>query len=135
MIQFKIRWIIRDFEQCKDFNYNETFVVVIKLINYKIIFMIIVVNNSNLKQRNVITVFFYENIEKKIYMKLLIEYKQNIKICRLRKAFYDLKQFLQTWYNIFALFFKKYEFIFLMLISAFSSIENLSLLFMSIIFF
>ena len=61
--------------------------------NYKIIFAIIVVNDWNLKQMNVIIVFLYENVEKKIYVKLLIEYKQNIKIYCLRKAFYDLKQF------------------------------------------
>ena len=61
---------------------------------------------------NIIIVFFYENVEEKIYVKLLIEYKQNIKICRLRKVFYDLKQFSRIWYNIFASFFKKHEFVF-----------------------
>ena len=111
MIRFKTRWIIRDFEQCEDFNYNKTFVVVIKSMNYKIIFAIIAVNDWNLKQMNVIIVFFYKDVEKKIYVKLSIKYKQNIKICRLRKAFYNLKQFSRMWYNIFALFFKKHEFV------------------------
>ena len=113
IIRFKARWVIRNFKQREDFDYNETFVAIIKLMNYKIIFAIIVVNDWDLKQINVIIIFFYEDVEKKIYMKLLIEYKQNIKICRLRKAFYDLKQFSRMWYNIFASFFKKYEFVFL----------------------
>ena len=91
VIRFKTRWIIRDFEQREDFDYNKTFAAVIKLINYKIIFVIIVVNDWNLKQINVITIFFYKNVEEKIYVKLLTEYKQNIKICRLRKVLYDLK--------------------------------------------
>ena len=93
MIRFKARWIIRDFEQWENFNYNKTFVAVIKLMNYKIIFAIIAANDWDLKQINVIIVFLYKNIEEKIYVKLLIEYKQDIKICCLRKAFYDLKQF------------------------------------------
>ena len=80
--------------------------------NYKIIFAIIVANNWNLKQMNVIIVFFYKNVEEKIYIKLSIKYKQSIKICRLRKVLYDLKQFSWMWYNIFASFFKKHEFVF-----------------------
>ena len=112
MIRFEIRWIIRNFEQREIFDYNETFVIVIKLMNYKIIFAIIVVNDWNLKQINVIIVFFYEDIKEKIYVKLLIEYKQSIKICRLRKVLYDLKQFSRMWYNIFASFLKKHEFVF-----------------------
>ena len=81
--------------------------------NYKIIFVIIVVNDWKMKQINVIIIFLYENVEKKIYVKLLIEYKQNIKICCLQKILYDLKQFLQMWYNILILFFKKHKFVFL----------------------
>ena len=113
MIRFKTRWVVRSFEQREDLNYNETFVAVIKSMNYKIIFAIIAANDWNLKQMNVITVFLYENVEEKIYMKLSTEYKQSIKICRLRKVFYDLKQSSRMWYNIFASFLKKHEFIFL----------------------
>ena len=80
--------------------------------NYKIIFAIVVVNDWNLKQINVIIVFFYENVEEKIYVKLSIEYKQNIKICCLRKALYGLKQSSWMWYNILISFFKKHEFVF-----------------------
>ena len=62
---------------------------------------------------NVIIIFLYENVEKKIYVKLSIKYKQSIKICRLWKAFYNLKQFLRMWYNTFASFLKEHEFVFL----------------------
>ena len=75
MIRFKTHWIIQNFKQRKDLDYNKMFVVIIKLINYKIIFAIIVVNDWNLKQMNVIIVFFYKNVKEKIYMKLSIEYK------------------------------------------------------------
>ena len=72
----------------------------------------IVVNDWNLKQMNVIIVFLYENVEEKIYVKLLIKNKQSNKICCLRKVFYNLKQSSWMWYNIFASFLKKHEFIF-----------------------
>ena len=112
VIRFKIRWIIWNFEQRENFDYNETFVIVIKLMNYKIIFAIIVANDWNLKQMNVIIVFLYENVEEKIYVKLSIEYKQSIKICRLQKVLYNLKQSSRMWYNILTSFFKKHKFVF-----------------------
>ena len=90
IIRFKIRWIVRSFKQRENFDYNETFIVVIKSMDCKIIFAIIVVNDWNLKQMNIIIVFLYKDVKEKIYVKLLIKYKQNIKICRLRKVLYNL---------------------------------------------
>ena len=45
IIRYKIRWCVKDFEQLKNFNYHETFVSIIKFMNYKVIFVIIVVND------------------------------------------------------------------------------------------
>jgi len=57
------------------------FAIVIKSINYKIIFIFIVVNNWNLEQINIVIVLFYKNINKEIYIKLLYNFKQSKKIC------------------------------------------------------
>ena len=80
IVKFKARWIVRDFEQRKSLNYNEIFVAMIKLMNYKIIFVIVVVNNWELKQMNVITVF-YEHIKEEIYMQFSNDFKQKSKMC------------------------------------------------------
>ena len=75
MTRYKTRWYIREFEQIENFDYYEIFVVVIKSINYKIIFVIIVVNNWKLKQINIKIDFFYNTIDEKIYVKIFHEYK------------------------------------------------------------
>ena len=49
VIRFKTYWIVRDFEQRENLDYNETFAVMIKSMNYKIIFAIAAVNDWNLK--------------------------------------------------------------------------------------
>ena len=58
IIRYKIRWCVRNFEQLKNLNYHEIFVSMIKFMNYKVIFVIIVVNNWNIEQMNVKIVFF-----------------------------------------------------------------------------
>jgi hypothetical protein len=42
---YKTRWMIRDFEQIEKLNYTKTFVFMIKSMNYKIMYVIIVVND------------------------------------------------------------------------------------------
>ena len=49
IVRHKARWMIRDFEQQKDLNYNEIFVTMIKLMSYKIFFIIVAVNDWDLK--------------------------------------------------------------------------------------
>ena len=49
IIRYKTRWCIRDFEQLKNFNYYKTFVLMIKFMSYKVIFVITAVNNWNVE--------------------------------------------------------------------------------------
>ena len=84
--------------------------------NYKIIFVIVVVNDWKLKQINVKIVFFYDTIEKKIYVKISHEYKnfKKLKIMyRFKKILYDLKQFSRVWSKILNNFFRQHKFKFL----------------------
>ena len=60
--RYKIRWVIRGFEQQKGRDYYNTFVLVIKLISYKTIFALIAVLNWDVKQMNVKIVFLYDNV-------------------------------------------------------------------------
>ena len=59
IIRYKTRWCVKNFEQLKNFYYYETFVSIIKFMNYKIIFVIIVVNNWNIEQMNIKIVFLW----------------------------------------------------------------------------
>jgi hypothetical protein len=45
ILRYKTRWMIRDFEQIERLNYTKTFVSMIKFMNYKTMYVIIVVND------------------------------------------------------------------------------------------
>ena len=111
IIKYKTRWIVRDFEQKKNLNYYETFVSIIKFMNYKVFLIIAVVLNWKIKQMNVKIVFLYELINEKVYVKQFSKSKKDKKyVCRLNKAFYNLKQFSRMWYNILINFFQFLDF-------------------------
>jgi hypothetical protein len=44
ILRYKTRWMIRDFESIEKLNYTKTFVSMIKLMSYKTMYVIIVVN-------------------------------------------------------------------------------------------
>jgi hypothetical protein len=45
ILRYKTRWMIREFEQIEKLNYTKTFVSIIKSMNYKTMYIIIVVND------------------------------------------------------------------------------------------
>ena len=62
---------------------------------------------------NVKTVFLYEIVNEKIYVKIFHNYITNkFLMCRLRKALYELKQAFRVWFEIFGKFLKKLNFLF-----------------------
>ena len=103
--RYKTRWIIRDFEQRYEIDFNEIFVVVIKLIIYKILFVIIVFNDWNIEQINVKTIFLYENLNEFIYIEIFINFAKFDIICKLNKIFYNLKQISKIWFKTLINFF------------------------------
>ena len=63
---------------------------------------------------NVKTIFFYENINKKIYVEVFHDYIDKFKIyCRFRKTLYNFKQSLRIWFNIFVTYFNEQNFLIL----------------------
>jgi hypothetical protein len=45
ILRYKTRWVIREFEQIEEFDYTKTFVSMIKSMSYKVMYVIIVVND------------------------------------------------------------------------------------------
>jgi hypothetical protein len=45
ILHYKTRWVIREFEQVEKLDYTKTFVSMIKSMNYKTMYVIIVVND------------------------------------------------------------------------------------------
>lgn len=93
---YKTRWVIRDFEQRYEIDFNEIFVVVIKFIIYKIFFVMIVFNDWDIEQINIKTIFFYKNLNEIVYIEIFIEFAKFDIICKFNKVFYNLKQILKV---------------------------------------
>ena len=71
----------------------------IKFISYKAIFALTAALNWNVKQINVKIVFLYDNVQETIYVRQLDDFSKNdIKVCKLNKTLYELKQSLRIWY-------------------------------------
>jgi hypothetical protein len=92
ILRYKARWVVRDFEQIEKLDYTKIFAFVIKSMSYKVIYVIVVVNDWEIKQMNVKIAFLYDNIEKDVYVVQLIDFEQDLnQICKLNKTLYDLK--------------------------------------------
>jgi hypothetical protein len=106
ILRYKMRWMIRKFEQIKRLNYTKTFVSMIKLINYKTMYVIIIVNDWKIEQMNVKTTFLYDKILEDIYVVQLTNFEQSVNpICKLNKALYELKQSSRIWFETLIKFF------------------------------
>jgi hypothetical protein len=106
ILRYKTRWMIRDFEQIERLNYKKTFVSMIKLMNYKIMYVIIVVKNWEIKQMNVKIAFLYDKIHENVFVVQLTRFEQRInQICKLNKALYELKQSSRVWFETLIKFF------------------------------
>ena len=98
--RYKVRWVVRDFEQRFETDFNEIFVAVIKSMIYKMLFIMIVRNDWNIDQMNVKTVFLYENLNEIVYVNMLTEFDKFEMICKLNKTLYDLKQISRVRFKI-----------------------------------
>jgi hypothetical protein len=94
ILRHKTRWMIRDFEQIERLDYTKTFVSMIKSMNYKIMYVIIAINDWKIEQMNVKTIFLYDKIHENVFVEQFTKFEQEInKICKLNKTLYDFKQF------------------------------------------
>jgi hypothetical protein len=98
--------MIRDFEQIEKLNYTKTFISIIKSMNYKTMYVIIVVNDWKIEQISVKIVFLYDKIHENVFVVQLTSFEQKInQVCKLNKARYDLKQFSKIWFETLIKFF------------------------------
>ncbi len=64
--RFKARWIVKEFQQQEEIDYQQTFASVVKPISYKLIFGIAVARDWEIEQMDVRTAFLYRDIEEEI---------------------------------------------------------------------
>ena len=88
--------MIKDFRQQYEVDYFKIFTAVVKSMSYKIIFALAAHYDLIVHQMDVKSTFLNDELDEKIYMKLLNEFKnseedENV-VCRLLKFIYELKQ-------------------------------------------
>jgi len=59
---YKTCWVVKDYEQQFDIDYDQTFVSVIELQTYKILFVLMTHYDLEVNQMNVTTAFLYDFI-------------------------------------------------------------------------
>jgi hypothetical protein len=100
ILRHKTRWVIREFEQIERLDYTKTFVSMMKSMNYKTMYVIIVVNDWDIEQMNVKTIFLYDKILEDVYVVQFTSFQKNVnQICKLNKTLYDLKQSSKVWFE------------------------------------
>jgi hypothetical protein len=100
ILRYKTRWVIRKFKQIEKLDYTKTFVSMIKSMNYKTMYIIIVVNDWKIEQMNVKTIFLYDKILENVYVVHFTNFEKRInQMCKLNKALYDLKQSSKIWFE------------------------------------
>ena len=82
--------------QKQKIDFDETWVSVIKLIIYRMIFVYAIANNWFIRQGDVKTAFLNGEVEEEVFVAQSINFKKRVKstllIYRLNKALYELKQ-------------------------------------------
>ncbi|KAE8711604.1 Detected protein of confused Function [Hibiscus syriacus] len=102
--RYKVRLVVKGFQQKEDIDYNEIFSPVVKLSTIRLVLKIVAVENLHLEQLDVKTAFLHGDLEEEIYMRQLEDFikadKKNM-VCRLKKSLYGLKQAPRQWYKKF----------------------------------
>lgn len=76
-------------------DFDQTFITVVKLIAFKVLFAIAAFLDLDIDQLDVKTVFLYDLIDQLVYVEIpkISEIETNCdKVCKLLKALYSLKQ-------------------------------------------
>jgi Reverse transcriptase (RNA-dependent DNA polymerase) len=96
--------VAKEYSQTYDIDYDETFVLVMKMSTVMTVVSLAVNGGWKLHQLNVKNVFLHGNLLEEVYIDIPPGFGTNQitnKMCRLRKSLHGLKQFPQSWFNMF----------------------------------
>jgi hypothetical protein len=89
--------VTHNFKQRHEVDFDETFVSVVKFVLYKILMTINIIRELQIRHMNVVIAFLYELLDEDVYViqSHMFEFEENeddILVCKLKRALYDLKQ-------------------------------------------
>ena len=102
ILKYKVRWVVRGFEQQYSKDYDQTYAGVCKSVTWKIILAIAAVRDWEVEQIDAVTAFLNSCIDTDVYVELPPAWKEifGIKgdyVCQLLMALYGLKQSPRLW--------------------------------------
>ena len=110
ILKYKAQWVVHNYKQKFELDYENTFATVIKLMSYKILFIINAFHDLNVQQMNVVTAFLFGFLDETIYVEQPHYFTEGFKVCHLCKVLYGLKQSPQIWYMTLMNFLHKFGF-------------------------
>ena len=100
VLRYKARWCARGFEQRLGIDYHEKFASVVKPMSYKALFAIAAALGWEIEQMDVKMAFLYGDVKEAVYFDQPTSQEDGSgRVCRLKKAFYGLKQSPRVWYK------------------------------------
>ena len=101
--KYKVRWVVRGFEQQYGKDYDQTFAGVCRLTTWKIVLAMAAVRDWEIEQMDAVTAFLNSEIDSDVYVDLPPSWNEVFKdeedgdICKLKKSLYGLKQSPRLW--------------------------------------
>jgi hypothetical protein len=103
--RYKVKWMTHDFKQRHEVDFDEIFVFVVKSVSYKSLMTISIIRELQMRHINVVIAFLYELLDEDVFVIQfhMFEFEKDendILVCKLKRALYDLKQISKVWYDI-----------------------------------
>eukprot|EP00253_Pinus_taeda_P006746 PITA_06746 len=109
----KLRLVAKGYSQQKGIDFDDTFTLVAKLNTIRMLIALATKCNCKLHQLDVKSAFLNGDLKEEIYLAQpegFVKKGQEHLVCRLKKALYDLKQALRSWYEKVDSFFLEHDF-------------------------
>ncbi|RDY11816.1 hypothetical protein CR513_03467, partial [Mucuna pruriens] len=103
--RYKARLVAKEYTQTYGIDYEETFAPVAKMNTVRVIISLVALFGWNLQQYDVKNAFLHGDLEEEAYMEIppgFYSHNEKNKICRLKKALYELKQSPRAWFRRFS---------------------------------
>ena len=100
ILRYKARCVVQDFRQIQDVDFDDIYVVVVKIMSFKTLFAIVVKKDYDCEQMNITIAFLNASLNEKIYIMPSKDYREKEYVWLLKRALYDLKQSSREWYDI-----------------------------------
>jgi hypothetical protein len=95
-----VQVVVKGFSQQDGIDFDETFSPIVKYDSIRTVIVIVIVEDLDLAQFDIKTVYLYANLKEEIYMcqpKGFISKGQEEKVCLLKKSLYGFKQASIEW--------------------------------------